>query len=456
MRRGYRARMDPAQPEAVCCPAEPVASPESSQKTGHGNLTMGRRYLYQSSGSHRAESSSFYDGYRNAKGILAWLGPAANDSDAYFDYLNYLEAGVDITGNVQAKLSAARSEASMFTLDEVDGYEVDGYEDYISNISIHRYDVLDGQRETLEELLYRYSNSECSDLRDRVFSLLVMASDCEGFESTLVDYNLSIPALFFSLIARFEPLDVASFSTILQDTLGVRRVQLMKYWDAVAADSHITASSPMEELSFNYIRKVDSYGKSQESSHLSQSSLWNPQILEFIVQSYLAAQRPELLDKKDKLFRIGGTKLWLQFKHTLFGLHFVDVLVNNDDAQDHESDILCFFDLTPTGEQEEQMWKSMLLLANMLERDNKNLVDHDMIREWKETTTRNYGADIAEPDIEIICSTLQQFASREEFIMSRLCLVDCRYVVSSLYGYSLLRPSDVFMRGEDFVVGDTD
>jgi hypothetical protein len=206
----------------------------------------------------------------------------------------------------------------------------------------------------------------------------------------------------------------------------------------------------MEELSFNYIRKVVGYGKSQESS------LWNPQIPEFIAQSYLAAQRPELLQKKDKLFQIGGTKLWLQFKHTLFGLHFVDVLVSKEDAKDHESDILCFFDLPLTGEQEEQMWKSMHLLANMLEKDDEHLLDHGKITEWKEITTRNYGTEVAEPDIEIICCKLQQFGSREEFIMSRLCLVDCRYVVSSLYGYSLLRPSDVCMRGEDFAVGDTD
>jgi hypothetical protein len=237
--------------------------------------------------------------------------------------------------------------------------------------------------------------------------------------------------------------------------LSVRRVQLMKYWDAVATDSHLMASSPMEERSFNYIRKVVSYGKSWESSFWNEASLSNPQVPEFIVQSYLATQRPEFLHQKDKLFQIEGTKFWLQFKHTLFGLHFVDVLVNKENAKDHESDILCFFNLPLTGEQKEQMWKSMQLPANMLEKDDEHLLDHGMITEWKEKTTKNYGAEVAEPDIEMICCILQQF-DREYFIMSRLCLVDCRYVVSSLYGYSLLRPSDVCMRGEDFVVGDTD
>lgn len=60
-------------------------------------------------------------------------------------------------------------------------------------------------RETLEYLLERYNNTECSDVRDRVFSLLSMATDCPEQESKLVDYSISISALFFAFIAHFKP-----------------------------------------------------------------------------------------------------------------------------------------------------------------------------------------------------------------------------------------------------------
>ena len=221
------------------------------------------------------------DIYRNAKRVLAWLGPAADDSDAYFDYLERLGTAegdekkrIEETGKravvflnkrpywrrawIKQELILAqditiycgyRSHAtesffwfaSILTIDEVYGYD-----DYISRIYLHRTTNRNGERETLEQLLHRYANSECSNRLDRVFALLSMASDCMGMESRLVDYGLSPSALFFALIAHFEPSNVLSFATILQDVLDVRRVELQEYMSSVSGDITRELPSPME------------------------------------------------------------------------------------------------------------------------------------------------------------------------------------------------------------------
>ena len=52
----------------------------------------------------------------------------------------------------------------------------------------------------------------------------------------------------------------------------------------------------------------------------------------------------------------------------------------------------------------------------------------------------NHGPDAVEPSVDIICYTLAELRRRGKFKNGKLCLVDCRYVVSTLYGYSLMRP----------------
>jgi hypothetical protein len=316
--------------------------------------------------------------------------------------------------------------ASLFTIDLVEGYE-----DFMCKIFLHR-----GILETLEELLHRYANTECSDPRDRVFSLLSMASDCQGQESRLVDYSLSSPALFFALIARFEPSNVLKFATVLQDALVVRRVELLKYWNSVSADNTLNASSPMEELAFDYIRKVESYGKSVASG-LSSS-----QAPDIIAQSFLAANAPELLKQRDKLFSIEGTKLYLLLKHTLFGFHFRGVYQSNGDENRGEGMSLVLFSPQFTLEQ---VWRSMILPAIVLDSDNAHVMEPGLIADIKEAVVKNHGQDAVNPEIGIICYTLAELGRRDKFKDDRLCLVDCRYVVHTLYGHSLMRPSEVDM-----------
>ena len=69
------------------------------------------------------------------------------------------------------------------------------FSDEIANLSIHRLNLGQGKLEPLEILLKRYGRTGCTDPRDRVFSILSIASDCEGLEATIADYSVSTPAL---------------------------------------------------------------------------------------------------------------------------------------------------------------------------------------------------------------------------------------------------------------------
>ena len=403
------------------------------------------------------------DIYRSAKCVLAWLGPAADDSDAYFDYLEHL-AIADRASQKQVEESVTRAVsflnkrpywrrawikqelilakditvycgcrvqsgesffwfATFLTIDLAEGYD-----DYMSKVYIHRC----SKPETLEELLHRYNNSECFDRRDRVFALLSMASDCKGLESRLVDYSLSVPALFFAFIAHLKPSNLLGFATNLQDVLGVRRVELLKYWKAISADDTINASSHLEELAFDYIRKVENYGKSLASDCLISA----PQI---VTQSFIAVNTPEMLSQKDKLFRIEGTELFLRVRPTLFGYLLQDVYKITGEVESDKQFSLEVFSPPFTMEQ---VWKYMIVSTLTLGRDKEHLWDPVAIAQVKGAVVKNHGPDISKPHIDTVCYTLAELRRRESLKEKCPCLVDCRYVVSALYGHSLMRPID--------------
>jgi hypothetical protein len=403
------------------------------------------------------------DIYRNAKCVLAWLGPAADDSDAYFDYLESLgtaegdekkrieEAGKravvllnkrpywrrawikqelilakDITIYCGSRSNAAESFflfASLLTFDEIYGYD-----DYISMIDLHR--TTKGERKTLKQLLHRYANSECSNRLDRVFALLSMASDCIGMESRLVDYSLTPSMLFFALIAHFEPSNVLSFATILQDVLDVRRAELLEYMSSVSEDITRKPSSPMEKLAIDYIHRVKDYMVSIASG-ISVSHT------EFITQSYNAIL-PSKLPHEHIVFRIKGTNFVLGFIPSLFGLHFRAVFKKREHVEAGEAD--GSWEIYNPPFRFEQVWRYVVLPILVLDKNGPHLMDPDLIAPVKDAVVGNHGPDAVKPSIDIICYTLAELGRRDKFKNGKLCLVDCRYVVSTLYGYSLMRP----------------
>jgi hypothetical protein len=249
-------------------------------------------------------------------------------------------------------------------------------------------------------------------------------------ESRLVDYSLTPSMLFFALIAHFEPSNVLSFATILQDVLDVRRAELLEYMSSVSEDITRKPSSPMEKLAIDYIHRVKDYMVSIASG-ISVSHT------EFITQSYNAIL-PSKLPHEHIVFRIKGTNFVLGFIPSLFGLHFRAVFKKREHVEAGEADnILEIYNPPFTIEQ---IWKYMILPVAYLGRSGAHLLDPDVIAKIKGNFVKDHGLDAVNPSVDIICYTLTELGRRENFKNGRLCLVDCRFVVSTLYGYSLMRP----------------
>jgi hypothetical protein len=221
--------------------------------------------------------------YSSAKNVRVWLGPAADNSDFVLDYVERKEArfqrgqaGENLDGDrgpdeeeTKAFLEAfralhrrpywsrawikqevilakeliihcgAKSANGLRLLVEAHWhcfwpFGIGGraaLTDEIANLSMHRTNRQNGKRETLEVLLKRYGRTSCLDARDRVFSVLSIAADCEGYEDKMADYSISLPALFFSILGFTETQHILSLATTLHEILGVRRADILDYWN---------------------------------------------------------------------------------------------------------------------------------------------------------------------------------------------------------------------------------
>ena len=322
---------------------------------------------------------------------------------------------------------------------------------YISELFAHRDKLENGESQTLEELLHRYLNTDATDPRDRIYAFLSLASDCEGRESEITDYNLSRPALFFALLAHFKPAHPAKLATILQEALHVRRVQLMKFWNDVPEESGHDSTSYGEKTACDYIRQLKKYRQSSDFSvdlkslcgSESEADLWISGLPSktppFIFLSCLAAATPlpqqvdkeALCPERDSLFQIDGTRFCVRAKPTLFGFKFCKVYKSTGDNTWQR------FDPSFT---EAENWVFTVLPKVLLSGDSEFL-QSKFLDDVKDTVAAKYGVAALKPDIENILCTLTEFAQSEEF--KDLCIVDCRYVLTTVYYYRILRPVEV-------------
>ena len=401
------------------------------------------------------------DIYRNARRVLAWIGAAADDSDAFFDYLENLGAADDarriavksavhhlnnrpywrrawikqeliLSKDITVYCGSKKSHDALTFFGYSSLYLLGGskgYESYIvmmyNHITTHR----EGKPKTLMELMTRYSNTECLHIRDKVFALYSMAADCQEPGSSIIDYSISIPALFFTLLAHFKPSDVLSFAANLQDTLSVRTVQLQECWDNVCTDDNVPTAAGVEALALTYVRKIKIYGKSISFSGCI------PSTLDFIARSYTATFAPEALGKSDKYYRIETSRFYLCMKHTLLGLRLRRVCEGEGYPMRPGKWKMSEYQLPFTVPQ---VWKYMILPTILLQKKTQHLYKAEHILPVKNAVIEDHGVDALNPSIDIICYTLAEMSRRESKFV--LCLVDCKYVVCTLYGHTILRP----------------
>ncbi|KAK4162829.1 heterokaryon incompatibility protein-domain-containing protein [Cladorrhinum sp. PSN259] len=428
--------------------------------------------INQSDGAERVRQVSVMgDIYRNAKQVLAWIGPAADNSDAFFDYLENLDRrkGVDeddddddpekeskmavvktalrhlnnrpywrrawikqeliLSRNITVYCGSRKSQdmETFFRFGSIHQLsQVEGYEDHMLKLYLHRSERREGKSETLKELMDRYSNTECARVRDRVFALYSLAADCQDPESTtsVIDYDISIPALFFALLAHFRPPDILGFSATLQNVLNVREVRLQEYWDKASIreirGNKPTGVSAAEASAMDYIRQIKAY-RSALSCGGDDKPI--PAAPDFIVRSHMAKSAPEALGKRDVHVRIDGSKFSLRMKHTLLGLRLLNI---------YEGDKEFTRSLT-----EQEASKFMHLVLIVLSDKGKHFYGQEAFERVSGITETQW-AEAERPSIEIICSGLAEMSRRED--KYTMCLVDCRFLLSTFHGYSLLRP----------------
>ncbi|CAO2652682.1 Nn.00g020930.m01.CDS01 [Neocucurbitaria sp. VM-36] len=334
--------------------------------------------------------------YSNAKEVLAWIGPAANDSDFLLAYTkkHHGSKADDGKDGRRPEIPAASKEDKRLALrafnsfikrdywhrawivqelilaKEVSIYcgtkSVDGFRFFlmgcfnfavgksndatISNIFTHRSKLESGEPESLEQLLVRYSRTDCANPRDKIYSLLSLASDCSGNIESFVDYSVGVPAIFFAILCLLKPADITKLVATLQYVLQVRTMELIDFWEQVAEDKEVPkAKSPMEETALMYVWAAKNMLRSPEYSAwktcasakelAAQHSVDSSSDTEWLMRCCLYAQ--ETNQAEEMVAQIEGTNFCILLKPTLYGLMFQEVYKDMNDAQsmsDDESD----------------------------------------------------------------------------------------------------------------------
>jgi hypothetical protein len=287
---------------------------------------------------------------------------------------------------------------------------------------------------------------------------LSLASDCQGKERELVDYNLSRPALFFAFLAYFKPANITRMAAALQEALLVRRVELIKFWQSVTPQSSQKTTSVMEKLGFEYVIKVREYSESATAQSDLTYFLNLPGGLDvelpskttvFIAQSYFAitdAGAAKL--HNSSLFLIAGTNYYVRVQPTLLGSRFLGIYKMDGDKKVHEGGSCTLY--TPQFTIEE-VRRYMILPITALGIEGEFVYRKDLVDRVKNAVAKNHGTEILKPLIEMICYTLYKVSmdDTENRLIGKWCLIDCSYILATLYGYKLLRPRELRLDGSN-------
>lgn len=451
--------------------------------------------------------------YRNAKNIRIWLGPAAEESDVVLGYVERAsdrfrreKAGETLEeipkseekaflqgfralhrrpywgrAWIKQEVILARELVVHCGTKSVDGFRLlllahwhcfmtHGLSDEIANLSVHRVNLGQGKLEPLEILLKRYGRTGCTDPRDRVFSVLSIASDCKGVEAAIADYSVSTPALFFGLLGFIKPQNVISLATSLHDILGVRRAQLFEYWDKIqiqAAEAVYGSTTPPSQAAHNKLENVGrsfiwsvkvvkqiieemkklrpAYVESLKSSlgrdfaSICQSMSLDP----FVVHTFLMIDSDLELEEDNQvefrtedyvLFRISHTDLFIMTRKTFLGLKFEYTYRKLDDSSSENES--CFGPIVPCMNSEELkpfiIYPRIILQRRSMmpspETSIQNIIDKWLLK-------KTFGTAAVEPPLEVICCILLELDRLSG--SRRICVNDCRYVLEE-FGYEII------------------
>jgi hypothetical protein len=219
-------------------------------------------------------------------------------------------------------------------------------DNFVLDLFQHRAEIVGNGLSSLVEVLEKFSNVEATDVRDRIFSLLSLAADCQGKERDLVDYSINCAPLYFAFLAYCKPTNVMRMAVALQKALLVGRARLSKFWHSVTPESPQNTTSAMKILAFEYVLKVQAYSE-LAISRLDFDCFFNlPNAMDtkvpskttvFIAKSYFATIDTGAAKlRNSKVFPIAKTNFSIRVQPTLLGSSFAGVYEKEGKGEEHD------------------------------------------------------------------------------------------------------------------------
>jgi hypothetical protein len=320
---------------------------------------------------------------------------------------------------------------------------------HVGDFYFHRTKLKNEEPKTLERLLGRYGMSKCSDFRDRVFALLSLSSDCIGHEKQLVDYTIERPMLFFAVLAHCMPADPSTFASNMQDILQVRRHHTTSLWHQIGDHStchYDPSDSHLKTIAINYIRRVQNCGDSGDFCHeqglsTTEDTLPTPlatriRELAFIQKSHqllpnsLKGSLGDFTSKDLRYFDIDKCELGLLFRPSLFGyVYECCALKASDGCQPVKANL--------EGFNGSNLYR---ILDSIFNEDNEIVWD----AYWIRTMTGFRSEEKHVLCAEVLCPLLDKLSQNRV-----LCLVECRFVVTEVFGHAMSEPRGLSGIAED-------
>jgi hypothetical protein len=445
--------------------------------------------------------------YQSAKNVRVWVGPAAEESDFVLDYVERDEDRFqrEKAGETLDKIPESEEKAfleafrafhrrpywgrawikqevilakeliihcgtksakglRLFVLAHWHCFWDHAVSDEIANLSMHRLNMRDGKRESLEVLLKRYGRTGCTDTRDRVFSILSIAADCKGMEEAIADYSISLPALFFAVLSFIEPQHIISLATSLHEILEVRRTHLLEYWNKIEDPELVLGMEPprteskMENLGIclvwmikttqKLIKEVKEIRPDYVNAMKTASGREFDEICRLMSLTPFFVHICQLLDLEPKfdddasrelekedyvLLRISNTHFFIMARKTFFGLRFVHIFEKQEDPSVEKGYTLEAIEPIANHEGLKPfMIYPRIVLQNRSMSSEKEYgstsIAHRLI------LMATYGSVVLEPPVEVMCSILLEL---DRLSGDRgICTNDCRSVLEAC-GYEL-------------------
>lgn len=414
------------------------------------------------------------DIFRNASVVRVWLGPGSDETDKVLDYVCSLVPGslavsaktvfyslckhrywnrawirqeLCLAKDIIVHCGTRSCDWATFSSEALQAVgRIEGcFDDSTLMLLVHRDGFDPPSRQPLVTLLSRYcQTAECYDIRDRVFSVLSLATEFEGREHEIIDYKLSVEQLFIALVAFCETEEPGKFSSYLQDTLQVRFSDLIPVWNALV--EQVTGNGPAsynlsipERKTIQYVRRLwtspepidfmTAPSSGTSSLHMSLAYVTLPRLFRTPETNQIVEQK--LQNQHLWFYVVGNSDYALRFTPSIFGPVLQDFVCKSSD------DKWSTFEPEPFTQKEDD--ESVWTRSGYLVPPSRVLgaaLPKEMVVLQKNDQRMLFSPECLDLEPDMVVRVLAEL-NRER---GDLCLLACRSLIEWYYGYCLAGP----------------